>query len=344
MRNEWKKRAWAACALALVASPLVAGEAMPRSEWHARVGESAQNAQALRSTMKQVAPAEQAAFLAEVNEAIAKMPGSDEVKGALFYAANSAAVKSAAKGNLANVLAEVFATVPPEYLTDINERFAKELFSRTANPSRTFTDEAYEALAKKTMETVNARCAKAENAGVRETFAILMFLHASNGTPANLAETLVATLPDEKDRARALNEWIKPAMGDGQEQTYDPMLGVAQAGEEPDHAVVTTLTGSADVMVGMLGELAAEGSPMATSAAKMGAGAFQAPGVAGARETSDIGLSRVPRAYISSRTAVGGNRDGRYEGENPYYSGKRGQNPSGETGGYTPEPGPYAGQ
>ena len=332
MKNEWKKTALAACVLALAVSPLVAADVLPRSEWQARVGDCAQNAQTLRGTMAQVAPAEQAAFLAEVNAAIAKMPGSDEVKGALFYAANSAAVKSAAKGHVAAVLAEVFATVPPEYLTDINERFAKEIFSRTANPSRTFTDAEYEALAKGTMATINARCEKAENAGVRETFAILMFLHASNGTPANLAETLVATLPDAKNRELAANEWIKPAMGDGQEQTYDPMLGVAQAGEEPDHAIVTSLTGSADVMVGMLGDLAAEGSPMATPAAKMGAGAFLSPGIAGARPQSDIGLSRVPRAYVSSREAIGGNRDGRNDGENPYYTGKRG------------EPGPYAGQ
>ncbi len=344
MKNEWKKKALAACALALAVSPLAAADALPRSEWRARVGACAQDAQALRGTMAQVAPAEQAAFLAAVNEAIAKMPGSDEVKGALFYAANSAAVKSAAKGNLATVLAEVFATVPPEYLTDINERFAKEIFSRTANPKRTFTDAEYEALAKGTMETINARCEKAENAGVRETFAILMFLHASNGTPANLAETLVATLPDAKNRERAANEWIKPAMGDGQEQTYDPMLGVAQAGEEPDHAVVASLTGGPDVMVGLLADLSAEGSPMATPAAKMGAGAFLHVGIAGMYPQPDIGLTRIPRAYVSSREGVGGDRDGSNAGEeNPYYTGKRGRT-AGSDGGYTPEPGPYAGQ
>ena len=338
MKRERKMRVWAACALACAVSALTAADALPRAEWHARVGDCAQNAQTLRSTMAQVAPAEQAAFLAAVNEAIAKMPGSDEVRGARFYAANSAAVKGAAKGNLATVLAEVFATVPPEYLTDINERFAKEIFSRTASPARTFSDAEYEALAKNTMATIVARCEKAENAGVRETFAILMFLHASGGTPANLAETLVATMPDAKNRERAVNEWIKPAMGDGQEQTYDPMLGVAQAGEEPDHAVVTSLTGSPDALVGMLGDLAAEGSPMATPAAKMGAGAFMAPGIAGAAPPqSDIGLTRVPRAYISSRQAVGGNRDGRHEGENPYYTGKRGH-----TSSY--EPGTYPGQ
>ena len=104
MKNEWKKKALAVCVLALVVSPLVAADVLPRSEWQARVGDCAQNAQTLRGTMAQVAPAEQAAFLAEVNAAIAKMPGSDEVKGALFYAANSAAVKSAAKGDRKSVV------------------------------------------------------------------------------------------------------------------------------------------------------------------------------------------------------------------------------------------------
>ena len=122
------------------------------------------------------------------------------------------------------------------------------------------------------------------------------------------------------------------------------MLGVAQAGEEPDHAVVTSLTGSPDVMVGLLADLAAEGSPMATSAAKMGAGAFLPPTIAGA--TPGIGLNRIPRGYIASKEAVGGNADGTAadNGEgNPYYSNKRGSS-SGSEGGYTPEPGPYAGQ
>ncbi len=319
MKAEWKK-VLAMSAFALAISPLMAADAMPRSEWHNLVSECAQNAQTLRETMTKVAPGDQTALLAEVNAAIAKMPGSDEVKGAMFYAASSAAVKSAAKGNLANVLAEVFATVPPEFLTDINERFAKEIFSRTANPSRTFTDAEYVALATNAMAVVNARCEKAENAGVRETFAILMFLRASNGTPANLSETLVATLPDAKNRELAANEWIKPAMGDGQEQTYDPMLGVAQAGEEPDHAIVTQLTGGSDIMVGMLGDLAAEGSDMATPASKMGAGAFMRPGIVGV--SPDIGLTRVPRAFVT------GNRGDKVD----------------DDGGWTPEPEPYRGQ
>lgn len=348
MKLEWRK-SLAACALALCVSPLMAADAMPRSEWHNLVSECAQNPQSLRDTMSKVQADDQAKLLGEVNAAIAKMPGSDEVKGAMFYAANAAAVKSAAKGNLANVLAEVFATVPPEYLTAINERFAKEIFNRSANQNHMFTDGEYEALCTNTMAVVNARCEKAENAGVREAFAICMFVRASDGGPANLKDTLVAQMPDASNREMAANEWLNPALGIGQEQSYDAMLGSAGAGEEPDreamHEIVTSLSGGADVMTGLLGDLQAEGSDMATSAAKLGAGGALSASIAGVAPESEsgIGLSRIPRAYVGSSDAVGGNRDGKASDSgdgNPYYSQHRGDKPgsdesgSGEGGGY----------
>lgn len=298
MKIEWRKIV-AACAVALAVSPVMAADTMPRSEWHNLVSDCAQNSQTMRDTMSKVSADDQTALLAEVNEAISKMPGSDEVRAAMFYSANSAAVRSAAKGNLAQVLAEVFATVPPEYITEINERFAKEIFNRTANSARTFTDAEYTELATNTMAVITARCEKAPNAGVRETFAVLMFLRASNGTPADLANNLVAMIPDAKNRELAMNEWIKPAMGDGEEQTYDPMLGVAQAGEEPDHQVVLGITGSADVLVWMLGDLAEKGSPKETDAGNMADGALLTPDKAVV--IPGIGLYSIPRAYIPKK-------------------------------------------
>lgn len=340
----------AMCALAFTAFPLVAADPMPRSEWHSLVGDCAQNPQTLKQTIGKLSAADQLAFLGEVNAAIEKMPGSDEAKGAAFLAANRAAVTGASRDNLAAVLAEVFATVPPEYLTEINERFASDLFSRTANPARVFTDQEFIQLATNTMAVVNERCQKAENSSVRETFAILMFLRASGGTPADLAQTLVSQLPDAQVRETALNEWIKPAMGDGQEQSYDAMLGASQAGEEPDHAVVAALAGGVQVGDALLGDLAASGDAPVT-AASMGAGAFRAPGVPGAvQPMPDIGLLRVPRAYVSSKDGVGGSSEGSNAGEdNPYYTHRRGSShgSDGEEsggGGGGREPGPYRDQ
>jgi len=343
MRLNWKNIV-AAFAVALIVSPVAGADPMPRSEWHNLVGECTQNTKALRETMAKISPEDQALFLAEVNGAIAKMPGSDEVKAATFYAANSAAVKSAAKNNLAVVLAEVFATVPPEFLTDINERFAKEIFSRDLVQSRKISDEEYLAVATNAMAVISARCEKAENPGVRETFAVCMFVRASGGSPANLKDVLIAGLPTASTRETAANEWINPALGIGQEQSYDAMLGSAGAGEEPDHAAVLTLTGANDEMVALLGDLAAENSSMQKSASNLGANADTAAIAGTPLDRSGMGLNRVPRAYAQSETAVGGNSEGSYasQGEdNPYYSKHRGTT-SGSSG--SVEPKPYPGQ
>ena len=342
MKFKWL-RLMAACAFMLPALSIVAAEsATLKPEVRALVGECAQDPQKLKQTIGTLSADEQLTFLREVNAAIAKMPGSNEVKGAAFYEANRAAVTGAGKDNLKAVLAEVFATVPPEYLTEINERFAKELFSRTANPAHVVTDQEFIQLATNTMAVVVERCQTGEDASVRETFAILMLLRASGGTPADLAQMLVAQISNAQDRETALNEWIKSAMGDGQEQSYDSMLSSAQASdEEPDHAVVLQLTGGSQVTDALLADLASP-SDSSTTASGIGAGAFRAPGVAGTAMVdpdSAIGGGRIPRAYVSSPEAVGGTADGANEGGNPYYTHSRGSKPGAEEeGGDHPTP------
>ena len=207
---------------------------MPRSEWHAKVGDCAQDPALLKQTISQLSAADQTAFLADVNAAIAKMPGSTDEKTAKYLDVDAAALKGAKEGNLPALIAEVFATVPPNSLTVINERFAADLFNRKADPSKTYTDEQYVDIATKLMEKVQDRTATADNAGVRDTFAILMLIRASNGTPADLRDTLVDSLRDPTTKDLAQNEWISPALGIGQEKTYDPMLGASAAGDQPN--------------------------------------------------------------------------------------------------------------
>ena len=289
-------------ALASAALTVWAAE-MPRSEWHAKVGDCAQDSALLKQTIGQLSASDQTAFLAEVNDAISKMPGSDEVKAAKFLDANRAAVSGASKESRSAVLAEVFATVPPEYLTVINESFASDLFNRNANPSRPFTDQEFTDLAKNTMAVIVARCATAENSAVRDTFAALMFERASGGTPSDLRDALVATLPAESQET-AKSEWIPAAMGEGREKTYDPMLGVSEAGEEPNHAAVIQLT---DPQIGqaLLADLQAAGTGASSGLA---AGAFAAPSIVGATDVNDpidSGLSRIPRAAVLSATPLG---------------------------------------
>ena len=188
--------------------------------------------------VSQLDAADQVSFLADVNDAISNMPGSETEKISKFLDANTAAMKGAAPGNLPSMLAETFATVPPEALTVINEQFAANVFNRASDPAAGYTDEQFADIAKQTMAKIQERNASADNAGVRDAFAALMLVRASNGSPADLADTLIAALPDEKTRDLAANEWFPAALGQEREKSYDPMLAAADAGDEPDFQLV----------------------------------------------------------------------------------------------------------
>ena len=234
-----------------IASVLVAQDKMMSSaDARGKIGDIISNPASMTSVMKQLAAADQASFLADVNAAIAKMPGSPEERTSKFVEVNSAALKGAKKGNLTALVAEVFATVPPESLTAINEQFAAGMFNRAADPSKTYTDDKYKETSLALLDKVQERNETADNAGVRNTFAILMLLRASNGTPADLRETLVGALKDEETRKLAQNEWISPALGQGQEKTYDPMLGAADAGNQPDlnMVLIVPITSAGDAL------------------------------------------------------------------------------------------------
>ncbi len=226
-----------------LASVLVAQDkTISSAEARGKIGDILSDPAAMTSVMKQLAAADQASFLADVNAAISKMPGSPEEKTSKFLEVNSAALKGAQKGNLTALVAEVFATVPPESLTAVNESFASGMFNRASDPSKTYTDEEYKKTSLALLEKVQERNATADNAGVRNTFAILMLLRASNGTPADLRDTLVGALKDADTRNLAQNEWISPALGQGQEKTYDPMLGAADAGSQPNLDMVLAVS------------------------------------------------------------------------------------------------------
>ena len=145
------------------------------------------------------------------------------------------------------LLAEVFATVPPEALTVINERFAQDLLNREANPNVTYTDEQYTKIAVETMKAINERTEETDNGSTRSTFAILTFLRASNmtGEPLEkLQDALVDTLKHDDAKDLAKDEWIPAALGkDGREAGYEPILASADAGRRPDFAFTLVIAG-----------------------------------------------------------------------------------------------------
>ncbi len=310
-----------------MASALVAQDkTMSSADARGKIGDIISNPSTMTSVMKQLAAADQASFLADVNAAISKMPGSPEEKTSKFVQVNSAALKGAQKGNLTALVAEVFATVPPESLTAINEQFAAGMFNRAADPSRTYTDDQYVDISTILLAKVQERNATADNAGVRNTFAILMLIRGSNGSPADLRDTLVGSLKDAETRSLAQNEWISPALGQGQEKTYDPMLGAADAGSQPNLdmvlAVSLKIAGNA-----LVADLASECSlsDASSSITALLSPAFSDPNtldvVDGVNPLSGESLSRLPRTMEDAKYNPASKRGSSSQGETPYEPG-----------------------
>lgn len=217
---------------------------MPLANARCKITEAIQSPDVMKETMKRLVAEDQVKFLSEVNRAIGSMPASIEEQTAKFLNANHAAMTVAQKDNAATLLAEVFAGVSPEALTLVNERFASDLLNREADPNVSVTDEQYARMAIESQKKINARTASLDNASARSAFAILMFLRASNGTPTNLCDRLVATLNDGDAMELARTEWIPPALGrDGREMSYEPLLAAADAGRRPDFAQVLVIAG-----------------------------------------------------------------------------------------------------
>ena len=282
-------------AMIATAGAMLLSAEMPRSEWHAKVGDCALDPSALKATISQLSSADKTAFLAEVNEAIGKMPGSDEVKAAKFLAANRAAVAGAGAEDRAAVLAEVYATVPPEALTVVNEEFAKNEFARPA----TMTDDEYTNIVAQTMAKITQRTATTESGSVRAGFAGLMFIRAAGSASDATTDIVVDSLPSDA-QSDAKSSWFPTALGQNGAASYDPMLASAQAEDEPDHAVVTAIARSqlvdsmlADLQAGNMGKTAAQTRD-----------AFLLPND---QESIDNGLSRIPRDRVMNP-------------ESPYYT------------------------
>lgn len=198
----------------------------------------------IKDTIKQLSAEDQRKFLAEVNKAVREMPGSLEEKTALFLTLNMTAVANAEKGNSATLLAETFATVPPESLTVLSERFAVDLLSRTADSNAVVSDAQYEKIALNVVGKVSERCEETDNGSARTTLAILMFVRASGGPSETLVERLTETIKNEEAKELARNEWIPSALGgeDG-ESNYDSLLASADAGRRPDPQAVLVIAG-----------------------------------------------------------------------------------------------------
>lgn len=218
-------------------------EYKPLAEARAKIGDIIADASKMSEVMKELSPEDQKTFLADVNAAIAKLPGSTEDKTAKYLNINREALKGAEEGNMVNVLAVTFATVPPESLVVLSERYATDLFNRDASPTQKFTDAAFEKTAMEVVGKVEQATTGSDDAGVRNTLAILMFVRASNNSIEGLSDRLVETMPDATSREMATKEWIPAAMAEGEQKSYESMLAYADAGRAPNLDIVLSLAG-----------------------------------------------------------------------------------------------------
>ncbi len=286
-------------ALAVVGAMMVGSaeaadaKVLPLAEARAQIGDAVENPDSLTDLMKSVAAEDQATLLGDVNAAIANAPGSDEVRAATYVKVNRAALKGAAKGNLLSLLAETFATVKIEDLTLLNERYAADVFNRAADSKRTYTDAQFTTIASNAMVTIRKRLEGSDAAEVRDGFAVLMFVRASNGTPANLKDVLIAGMADEEAKKLAKEEWFPAALAEGEAKSYEPMLGYADAGKMPDPVVAARVLNTQQFEA-MISDLAAA---MVGRDGKLASDFGIGKEFTGDRDTytQDIGLDRVPR-------------------------------------------------
>ena len=180
----------------------------------------------MKALMQHLSAADQKTFLADVNAAIATMPGSDEERTATFVAVNRAALEGSKPGNVSTLVAESYATVPVSAQPALCESLGSDLMNRATDTGNTYTDDDYLRVAETTMKKVNARTAEADHGDVRSGFAALMVIHGSNTTKPEIVNAVTAMLPESAQNA-AKNEWFPAALAEGTAKSYDPMLAAA---------------------------------------------------------------------------------------------------------------------
>lgn len=208
----------------------------------AKITQVIDNPKEMTAVMQTLSPENQKVFLAEVIAAVSSMPSDESARTEKFVDIVNAALSGSQRGNALTLVAEVFATVPPNSLPAVNESLASGLMNRSTNKDVTFTDEQYVEIAKKVMEKVNERVANEDNSGIRSGFAALMLIRGSNSESPDITSAVVDAMP-ESVRNDAKTEWIPAALGQNGEKTYDPMLAVVD--NEAARPVADTVTPNA---------------------------------------------------------------------------------------------------
>ncbi len=260
------------------------------AEARSQIGEVLSNPSLMTAIVKQLPPEMQTNYLASVNAAIEKLPGSNVERAAKFANINIAAAKGASgskNGGVINMVAESFATVPLAALTTVSEAFA-EAFS-VAKSEKTYTEEQLTNMFTPMMEKMLARNQSADHTAERNTLGLVMILNATGNKSPALSDSLMSMFPNDENKFAIENEWLPAAMGPN--PNYDPILGAGQVTEElPSPTMVLQISGPQAPSV-LLADLTAGGNSMEMSMAASGLVDQAIPNPI----DMGSGLDRVPR-------------------------------------------------
>jgi hypothetical protein len=193
---------------------------LTRAQWLIRIGGAAKNSNVAKAIIKQISPADKVEFTQRLLKAITRMPLSPEAKLTLLINASAVCIggTSAENNGRYNVIAEVVAVTPVEYLPGLVPALSKS-FDLTLNK---VTPADFKVIATDVVKISVERNGTTEDAAVRNTCMALLFLDATTPQESpGLQATLMANLP-ESTRAME-NKWVT----DAQQGNFQPMLTAA---------------------------------------------------------------------------------------------------------------------
>ncbi len=211
----------AAITLLMTGPGLIAEDSvtLTRAQWLKKVGVSVSNDTVLRETMAKLAPEDKAEFAQRVIKAATRLPVSPEERSAALVKSAVGCIAGASGEVKQQVIAEIFAGVPVEYMPVVTEELAKR-FDQEFNK---LSNEQYEKIASDALAACVKRNAETDAPSVRNIFSLLAFLRGAKD-PA-LQNKLIAQLPDERMRNLAAS-WLPPALND---KNYNALLAAADA-------------------------------------------------------------------------------------------------------------------
>ena len=207
-------------ALVVGSAAVVGGETLTQSQWMSQVGPSVTDYSVLQKTVSNLALGDRVAFTQNALKAVSRLPVSNEEKAAAFVRTAVGCLEGKTGDVKKDIIAEIFAVTPVEYLPMVTEELAKRFDQKRNNLS----DDEFEKIASETLEAAAERNAKTDEPSVRNAFVALCFLRAAK-SPDSLKNGLIAKLPDERQRNLA-STWI-PSVLASEGKDYSALTSAA---------------------------------------------------------------------------------------------------------------------